>query len=1105
MAKTKAATKVPASFINSLKDRIPIHEFYTKLTGIPFVNDNSRLRAKVKWRIDDHPSLCYFSRNNTLTDFADQSNYSNKIGKVYNHLDLLLVTKTCKTYYDAIIYLANYVGELIPADLMKTIQHFTKRQEALADVYTACRDTMNSMFLDTTDKRTSELLRAYCKVRCLPFERNFFDLLEIGLYPAKSIVDAICKKYELDPTKDDEISFAKFTEDFENKALVFPLHNKHGILSGITIRTMTDKKSIRQSLLNHDNLAMYGIHYALSTENHKAVAIAEGEMCRVAVAAALWNKPDVAATAIRRMFCTGSLGNNNKLKQLEGELNKVFYFPDVKLKDPDKESLPETVDNVLEVYNNIKPLEFRTVYWENQQDTYDLDDYLREHSESKERYSAYMDIFRLRSLHKTMPEFIYATIEQLVREFSPESRDSARYGYCERFAERLFNGADQNKLRALYKHITHVDSDVIEDIQEAVFTRIGTSNYFTKNHCYFIEEDDKSGNKIKTQISDFIIRGKNKMVSMMYRSKPKSEEIDQCWENNEFYAELSQKGKREKKNIIFKTEDLVDGKKFWNNVYGVDINLTGGVIDKRLDDVFFCIKNTLPTKIEKFSFTTPGPHIKSFAPEILSETLRPSLFVQGGTLNTYLNKHVSVIDGKVVENKSIGVDLSKAGYYKFSTCDNETLSQISHILWYKLRKLHVPSVIDGLIGYSFSTPIKHILMPNVNGLHLFLLGPSNSHKTSIARIFQNFFGDFATDDRVQAFVNQTPKHLENAIQATGNSICVCDEFKPSKVYTIEMMNHLIHNIFNGKSFGRLNTKGEPVDINFFTANVITTAEYTQDFETSAEARYIRFIVPPINTKEIFEELNSSTVLPLFKCFTPYLIAWQHRHIDLLKTKYQEYYNAIEDVIKSEPNCGRIAMQLSMMIVGFYSFCKFIEDQSICSEEEADAAIQKLLLHFLGEAKIQLARSKETRAFEKFLEFLAAGIDTKRFNMATLTYDGNDKLKTPPLYSQPNNTIANIWKYRKNSKDDQSYVYAILNLKTLIIDIKRNFEMTFADSLKDELAENKLVVLDESRSIQGVKIPDPQNPTQMKTKRAVIIPESILFPEGPSDDREPDGF
>ena len=66
-------------------------------------------------------------------------------------------------------------------------------------------------------------------------------------------------------------------------------------------------------------------------------------------------------------------------------------------------------------------------------------------------------------------------------------------------------------------------------------------------------------------------------------------------------------------------------------------------------------------------------------------------------------------------------------------------------------------------------------------------------------------------------------------------------------------------------------------------------------------------------------------------------------------------------------------------------------------------------------------------------------------------------------------------------------------------------MTFADSLKDELAENKLVVLDESRSIQGVKIPDPQNPTQMKTKRAVIIPESILFPEGPSDDREPDGF
>jgi hypothetical protein len=198
------------------------------------------------------------------------------------------------------------------------------------------------------------------------------------------------------------------------------------------------------------------------------------------------------------------------------------------------------------------------------------------------------------------------------------------------------------------------------------------------------------------------------------------------------------------------------------------------------------------------------------------------------------------------------------------------------------------------------------------------------------------------------------------------------------------------------------------------------------------------------------------------------------------------------------------MQLAMMIAGFYSFCNFMVSQGICEQAEADEAIQHLLLHFLGEAKIQITRSKETRAIEKFMECLAAGINTKRMNMATIVYDGSDKYKDR-TFSQPNNTIANIWKYRKNSKDENSIVYTILSLKACILDMKKLFDMNFADSLKHELAENHLLNLDEFGSIQNQKVPDPENPAIKKGIRAVVIPASVLFPERLNDDREPDGF
>lgn len=1099
MTKTKSSLKIPAELINGFKQRIPINEFYTKVTGIQFIKDNSRLRAHAQWRRDDTPSLCYFVRSNTLTDFADQSNYNGKTGKIYNHIDILLATKTCKGYYDAVVYLANYLGEAIPNDMLKAIQKYTKHQEALHDVFDACRNTMNSMFSDSADPKQSQMFRAYCKIRNLPFEQKFFDLVEIGIWPARSIIESICKKYEIDTDKNnkDEISFARFP-DVENSAIIFPLYNKHGALVGIRLRTFESPKRIHTSILNEQTIAMYGLNHALSCKN---VAIVEGEMNRVQVAARLWENPELASKAIQNIFCTGSVSANNKLAVFENFFDRVIYFPDVQLKDIDKPDSRETIDNILDVYKHLKALEFKAIYWPEQRDKYDLDDYLRDNLDDDK---AFLKLFKSHTYKKSMPQYIHLTIERLVQTFAEESRDSVRFSYCERFAKRLYNMADQNQLRLLYADITGVDPDVVQLIDDSVFRQIGDSAFYIKNNCYWVEETDKAtGATEKIKISDFIVRGIFKMVSMKGRNKPKSEDLDSCWEGAEIHAYIQFYRSKLKKHVIFNPEDLVDYKKMWHKLYSTEINLIDAVRKDREQDVLFCIKNTLSVALERFSFASPGPHIKSFAAEAIQDTLRPSLFEPNGTLCTYLSKYVSVINGKVVENKLVNIDLAKSQYYKLAICSEEELLRISQTLWAKLRRLHEPLLMDGLIGFAFSTPIKHILDSNVNGLHLFLLGSSNSHKTSLARIIQNFYGDFATDDKVNAFSNQTPKHLEVAIQSTGSCICVCDEFKPSKEYTVDMMNHIIHNIYNGKTRGRLNTKSEMVDINYFNANVITTAEYVQDLETSAEARYLRFDVPPVNTEDIYKEINGQETLPMFKSFTPYLIAWQHNNIDSLIAKYNFFRVSFEKTIEAEPNKNRISLQLAMIMTGFYSFCKFVQHKEVCTEEEADKEIQRLFLHLQVQAKKQVARSTDVRVFEKFKEYLAEAINTRTMNMAILEYDQNDKPKLV-RYTQSNNTVANIWKYRKNPTDENSTVYAILSFRVLQQGLKRGFNYDISDSLKHELAEHGLVRLDERGNIQSVRMPDPDDITRQKSQRAIVIPTSTIHKEA-TDDREPDGF
>ena len=1113
MATSVNKTSQYIEYTNSLKERIPIVDFYTKVTGIQFTKVDYRLRACAAWRDDKNPSLTHHEQTNTLTDYAAQSNYRNKIGFVCNHVDILLLTKKCVNRFDAIKYLADYLGERLPKGLDKTIETYTKAEQSLLEFFEACRNNASSLFAQGADKKLGYHINLYATERDFPFDKDFFDQTELGVFPNQATLEAICNKYNINmdnkQEKTEGSSWAVIpASDYYNQAIVFPLYNEKGNLTGVNIRHVypdrQGHKRIRKCQIITGQASMYGLNQAISSDS---VGCMEGEMNRIQLAARYWNvNKEKAIKFLKITFCTGSVNNNSMLERLRSSFKNVLYIPDVSYRDSEKKTGKDTVDTVLEVYNAFRADNFKSIHWGKRVKGYDLDDYLRE---NKDKEDAYVDL--LKTSRRSIAEYIKEDIENYVNKTykTDNEKDSCRFNLVEAFCKKLYNSADKIQLKRFYAKISESDLDTDTDISiNAKLRKDLGDGYFAEDFCYYATEVDSNGTPVSIKISNFVVQSNFIMVRLS-NLKSITEESSGALESSEYHANIIKKN-GEKTLIILTPEDIGDSKKFWIKLLSADLNLRVGIPKGKEQDVIHCISQSLATKKEKLSFTSPGPHIRNFTETEGESVLRRNYFSPNGTLKTFLNKNVSIIDGKIYNNKDLSIDLASQKYYCFGTCTEDELYKTSDIIWTKLRKLHHTEVINPLLGFAFCAPIKHMIENDIRGLHLFLLGTSDSHKTSCARIMQNFYGNFASDETLSSFANSTIKALSNTVASAGSCVHIADEFKPSKDLTEDHMKHFMHAVYNGRSRTVSTPSQQNIDPNYYYVNLITTAEYAHNLETSAEARYLQIKVKHINTKDIYNEINAKDVIEKFKCFTPYMIAWQHRNIDMIKAKYEEYKIITESLIIGRPNANRIAMQLAMLGIGYYCLCKFIEYKQIISEHEAESEAQNNIFYLKNLAIEQFSRTEQERCVNKFIKLLKDGIFQNSMNIAKIIYDDNGTPKELKYSHGEYNKTANLIRFRTMNSKEHTESIAVISFEKLLLDMERSLNIPgkFVTSLKDELCQGGFIELDISGNIKCTKIPDIVNDFKVKKARRSIVfnlKQLESLDNGEENDREPEGF
>ena len=1059
-------------FEEELKARSNIADLFTHHTKIEFQTVNGAKRARVPWREDNTPSLHFHPGKNILTDFGAPDRYAGKRGDIINHFDLLIRLGVCANRREAVKWLAEYVHIEIPKALKPTIERAGREQDALRALWKACRDFA---FEVCSNSASYEAVTTFCAERNFPLENDFFKSMEIGVWPTSRVINKIIEEHKLD-AKDSKLTIST-PVSFESRALVFPLFNKNGALTGLTVRNVETKKFLKFAI---DDSGAYGLISALKEEH---VAICEGQLNRIQMAAALrrlhgedWQEHMPA------MLSTGS--NSFDLAQLKDVWKDALYIPDydVQLVDGDT-GKREVFDTVLGVYNALKAQVFNVISWKDAFDKFDLDDFL------KQRVGNEAEALKeLAGLRSTMAEFTRDWIEHKVKDVAEKQKDSARYAYCKLYGNKFYNPVDKSLLLSLYSFIdaSTVDQAVVDETTAGHEEEV-IDGVVAFHHAYYRVEQEGE-NRTMTKISGFVFDPLYKIIQ-----KPPAKEVigefeGQISELHSLHANLwFENGLRFP--ITFEHGDLIDVRGFLGALskahLGARTSIVGGKQSEM--EVFQCaLKKLDDTTREVLRLRAAGPHLRDDTPEHRRNGLRPAWFGNSKATKTYLCRGHSVIDGEIVTNQSVNLEFQTSDCYNFSVYSDEEHIQTSRLIWNTMRKVHREWFIDSMLGLVCATPIKHLINQALNGTVVVLLGQTEAHKTSTALIMSNFFGDVPSDSYLSNF-NSTPLAFELNTAQAGAVFMVCDEFKPTPNFRVDHLGAIIHNMYSGKTKSAMTTDRKSRDVYQYTGTYVMTGEQIAEVGSSTEARFILYRIERHDAQKEYEEIMLPENLQKLKCWTPRLICWQHQHITELQEFYQKRRVDLKDKLKGIQNAVRVADQQAFVETGFYAFCHYLESLDVITTEERIAAMQKYLIWSERNIVEQIGRSEETTNTKKFLQYMREMLDSGVINFVTFIGDGqNRSAKFSQDQKRPYAVI--IFEQKGETK------YVITSFDAFIRDMCRHYGRPdmLTNSIKFDLQEQGLIKLEPKGGFAVIEIPDPQNPTKKRRIRAPLLTHKDLY-------------
>ena len=979
-----------SQFVESVKAKIPIDQLYTKLTGEQFSRVESRPRAKISWREDNSPSLCYVPDKNLLTDFTDRVEGSDKAGKSYNVIDILQKCGGAINFAHALQMACELIDEEIPDKFKKKsnkeLGHLPYNiGPKLKEVWQACQDH-TSYLIDNPSKRPAQIVKFF-EERNIPFEADFIKTMNFGIAPNYDVVFNILKEQGILHKGKDDKELNIFRVELNDNNVVYPLYNVDGGLCGLRFRQL-DNKDFAEWRPAGNTCFFNGQRFKFRPQSNRKIMIVESEMGLIAYGIAVYEhlkklkigdpNIDIAKKldeSLRIIFSTGSKGGSVTI--FKDQLSKVLYLQDHDISDMEEDIAPKNhpiLKTCARISKEINADDLVVADWEKLsyiKPKFDFEDYIKHNDYKLESIELIETI--------SVPRLAINAIKKYCSFIKNEdNRREVQIKYVMSVSDSL-----QYSQREVFKELVKKEFAISEDVQSNISSqhreaKIGPYSIDPLGRIVETSVDD-NGNKMTHIATNFYMRI-NDEISYFSHSSNTMEKF--------YNVEVVINGKVAGSGEIEST-DIVDNK-IMQGFLATKASLTDLVyFDNDLRGKSFPIitslMSSIPVMNKRYVFSSLGRPFENFCMSFFK------------TEYFCLFPKVSVINGVIKYNENFEVNLSgkdaiiETSHFEFNISPEHDYRNALDLFWNTLRHVHDCNVIDSLVGIVVDSCARELqgigIIENDHGFPIYLVGQSGTYKTTAAIMAISLLGKFKTGNDCLSW-NGTSLSLEHQLLKIGNMAHCIDDLKVEDMASVEFAR-FIHNIYGGNTRTRMDSTATKIKGgNKLTCSVIITSESENENIPEAIAARMITLRIPICSKAVaaerdvfyrkminpYEDNNEFLNIDLMRSITPRLISWMHKRGSIpystsIKKWKTVFVKILDEFNAKKANTERPTDMVSRIVAGFEQMTEFLKNEGVANSLELDANFESFVEYWKKQIKKQMVRIDKQSSTHRVVDLL----------------------------------------------------------------------------------------------------------------------------------------
>lgn len=313
----------------------------------------------------------------------------------------------------------------------------------------------------------------------------------------------------------------------------------------------------------------------------------------------------------------------------------------------------------------------------------------------------------------------------------------------------------------------------------------------------------------------------------------------------------------------------------------------------------------------------------------------------------------------------------------------------------KLPTVAPPPLIYAGLGLSFLTPLNALLRDE--GIEpcflLYFTGKTGTRKTTMAKLFLNFFGMFDNGTAPPAGFRDTANAVEKKFALTDSTLVLLDDRIPSttpkvKAQMESMEQSVARQIGDRSGRARMNVDGTLKATYRPKCNLIITAE--ESFSNVGESAIARALsvelFPGDIDLEALTEVQANAV-HLNECMGDY-IQFVIQHWDNLKAELKPLFMELRSKAQTGAH-GRLAECVAHLQIGITVMCKWLCSIEQISTAQAEDIQSRAWSVFMTLSEEQNRRITEEKPVKLFVDAIREMIDRGTIRFVDLTTNQGD--------------------------------------------------------------------------------------------------------------------